>query len=206
MSRFERARADALRHGPARHDSLRGRWAGWVAWRLDERAQRADATAGHGGRAAIASAPPPRPWRSQPLRERPGYRSEAEDAGGGGWAAAVLVRWAGRAVGVLLLAPGLVVVAAWTVAVPRMGPVRPGRLAAVGAALIAAAVVTGLVAAPASGWLAAWVGVSFVAAAGIARDILGWRPPVTGGRATPGACGDDPSGAPCIQLDPEPEP
>lgn len=209
-NRFERERAEALRDSTARHDTLRGRWALWVRWTLEDRARRADLADGLGGASTTPSKPPARPWRSKTLREDPKHQDRQADPDGWGWAAAAVARSLGRALLVALLAPGLAVVGAWWAAVPRVGPVRPRTLAlcGIGIAAVAATAVatlkplTGIEAATTLPWL--WTGVSMIAAASIARDVLGWRPPITD-RAPSTTIVAGPDDRPLITLDEAPD-
>lgn len=193
-------RAVALRDSTARQDTLRGRWAAWVRWKLDDRARRADLEVGIGGASTTPSKPPARPWRSRPLRDD--HVDHHVDPDGLEWLIAVVTRWTGRALLTALLVPGLAVVGCWWLLVPRVGPVRPRWLAAGGAAVIVVAAIAVALLKPLSAIDAAvtlpwmWAGVSAVAAAFVARDVLGWRPPITRPTAStaPGDC-------PVITLD-----
>ncbi|GAC62395.1 MULTISPECIES: hypothetical protein [Gordonia] len=201
---FERERAAALRDTTSRHDTLRGRWSAWVRWALEDRVRRADLAAGFGGSSATPSKPPPRPWRSKPLRDDPKHQNRQADPDGIGWAAAAVARGVGRTVLTVLLVPGLLIVGSWWIVVPRVGPVRPRilALAGIGLAMVAATAVAllkpldAVEAAATLPWL--WLGVSMIAAASIAHDVLGWRPPITGNTAT---TTPDSADGPLITLD-----
>ena len=197
--RYERARAAALRDGPAAGDGRRARWAAWAAFRLGP-PPRTPGTTRHR---------PPNPLR------RSGKRAPDRDLRPG------QIKFAFASVSMLVaawfwaLGGALVAVAAvmvWWALVPRVGPIRPRRLTLAGWAAVIIAVVAGAglsragVAAttpvrvgPLSGVPAltsafvpvavlAWAGIGLWVAAWLCRHALGWTPEVisdatTGGHA-----------------------